>query len=98
MGRDIRVESKHLVYHGSKSSDLMTAFDLFFSHFPRRDIKDGVFYSVHLSKKEMKQVIDFVSENIASKSKLYKDAALLERLTDIYIRMMPDELVEVTAW
>lgn len=98
MGRDIRVESKHLVYRGSKSSDLMMAFDLFFSHFPRRNIKDGVFYSVNLSKKEMKQVIDFVSENIASKSKLYKDASMLEKLTNIYIRMMPDELVEVTVW
>lgn len=98
MGRDIRVESKHLAYHGSKSSDLMLAFDLFFSRFPRRDTRDSVFYSVNLSKKEMKQLIDFVSENIASKSKLYKDASILEKLTNIYIRMMPDELVEVTVW
>lgn len=51
MGRDIRVESKHLAYHGSKSSDLMLAFDLFFSRFPRRDTRDSVFYSVNLSKK-----------------------------------------------
>lgn len=99
MGRDIRVESKHLVYHGSKSSDLIMAFDLFFLQFPRRGIGDGIFYSINLSKKEMKQVIDFVAENIVSNSKLYKNASmLLEQLTNIYIRMMPNDSVEVTVW
>lgn len=98
MGRDIRVESKHLVYRGSKSSDLMLAFDLFFSRFPRRGTGDGVFYSVNLSKKEMEQVIDFVHKNIVSNSKLYKDAILLEQLTNIYIRMMPNDFVEVTVF
>lgn len=98
MGRDIRVESKHFCYRGSKSSDLLMIFDLFFSHFPRREIKDGVFYSVKLSKKEMKQVIEFVNENIVSKSKLYKDVCILEQLTNIYIRMMPNDFVEVTVW
>ena len=98
MGRDIRVESKHLIYRGSKSSDLIMAFDLFFSNFPRRDTGDGIFYSVNLSKKELKQVIDFVSENIVSNSKLDKDAYILEQLTNVYIRMMPNELVEVTVW
>lgn len=98
MGRDIRVESKHLAYHGSKSSDLIMAFDLFFSRFPRRDTGDGVFYSVNLSKKEMKQVIDFVDKNMVSNSKLYKDALLLEKLTNIYVRMMPNDFVEVTVF
>ena len=98
MGRDIRVESKHFDYHGSKSSDLMMVFTLFFSHFPRYDIGDGLFYSVKLSKKEMKQVIDFVDKYIVSNSKLYKDAIILEKLTNIYIRMMPNDFVEVTVW
>lgn len=97
MGRDIRVESKHLAYHGSKSSDLMLAFNLFFSRFPRRDTRDSVFYSVNLSKKEMKQLIDFVND-MASNSKFYQDALLLEKLTNIYIRMMPNEFVEVTTF
>lgn len=97
MGRDIRVESKHLAYHGSKSSDLMLAFDLFFSRFPRRDTRDSVFYSVNLSKKEMKQLIGFVND-MASNSKFYQDALLLEKLTNIYIRMMPNEFVEVTTF
>lgn len=98
MGRDIRVESKHIAYQGSKSSDLLMAFDLFFLHFPRRDTGDGVFYSVNLSKKEMEQVIDFVDKNIVSNSKLCKDAILLEQLTNIYIRMTPNDFVEVTVW
>ena len=98
MGRDIRVESKHLVYRGSKSSSLLMAFDLFFSHFPRCDTGDGVFYSVNLSKKEMKQVIDFVDKDIVSNAKLYKDAIVLEQLTNIYTRMMPNDFVEVTVW
>lgn len=97
MGRDIRVESKHLAYHGSKSSDLMLAFNLFFSRFPRCDTRDSVFYSVNLSKKEMKQLIDFVND-MASNSKFYQDALLLEKLTNIYIRMMPNEFVEVTTF
>lgn len=97
MGRDIRVESKHLAYHGSKSSDLMLAFDLFFSRFPRRDTRDSIFYSVNLSKKEMKQLIDFVND-MASNSKFYQDALLLEKFTNIYIRMMPNEFVEVTTF
>lgn len=97
MGRDIRVESKHLAYHGSKSSDLMLAFGLFFSRFPRRDTRDSIFYSVNLSKKEMKQLIDFVND-MASNSKFYQDALLLEKLTNIYIRMMPNEFVEVTTF
>lgn len=95
MGRDIRVESKHLVYRGSKSSDLLMAFDLFFSYFPRYDIDDGVFFNVNLSKKEMKQVLDFVKNN----SKFYRDAnELLEQLNNIYIRMMPSDFVEVAVW
>ena len=95
MGRDIRVESEHLVYHVSKSSDLIMAFDLFFSHFPRRDTGDGIFYNVNLSKKEMKQVLDFVKNN----GNFYRNAdELLEQLNNIYIRMMPNDSVEVAVW
>jgi hypothetical protein len=95
MGRDIRVESKHLVYRGSKSSDLLMAFDLFFLHFPRCDIGDGIFFNVNLSKKEMKQVLDFVKNN----SKVYRDSSeLLEQLNNIYIRMMPSDFVEIAIW
>lgn len=95
MGRDIRVESKHLVYHGSKSSDLIVAFDLFFSHFPRCDIGDDIFFNVYLSRKEMKQVLDFVKKDAA----FYRDAdELLEKLNNIYVRMMPSDFVEVAIW
>lgn len=95
MGRDIRVESKHFVYRGSKSSDLIMAFDLFFMYFPRCDIGDGIFFNVKLSRKEMKQVLDFVKRNIT----FYKDAdELLEQLNNIYVRMMPSDFVEVAIW
>ena len=99
MGRDIRVESKHFVYRGSKSSDLLMAFDFFFSHFPRYDIGDGMFFNVNLSKKEMKQVLDFVEKDVIHNSKVYRDAdELIEQLNNIYIRMMPDDIVEVEIW
>ena len=45
----------------------------------------------------MKQLIDFVND-MASNSKFYQDALLLEKLTNIYIRMMPNEFVEVTTF
>lgn len=95
MGRDIRVESKHLVYNGSKSSDLLMAFDLFFSYFSRCDIGDDIFFNVNLSRKEMRQVLDFVKKDTA----FYMDAdELLEKLNNIYIRMMPSDFVEVAIW
>lgn len=93
MGRDIRVESKHLVYYGTKSSDLIMAFDLFFSYFPRCDIGDDIFFNVNLSRSEMNQLLDFVKDNTT----FYRDVdELLERLNNIYIRMIPTDFVEVS--
>lgn len=95
MGRDIRVESKHLVYRGSKSSDLIMAFDLFFSHFPEYDIGDGIYYNINLSRNDMKRVLDFIKNN----SKFYRNAdELLEKMNNIYIRMMPNDFVEIDIW
>lgn len=95
MGRDIRVESKQLVYRGSKSSDLIMAFDLFFSYFPEYDIGDGIYFSVNLSRNDMKRVLDFIKNN----SKFYRNAdELLEKMNNIYIRMMSRDFVEVTIW
>lgn len=92
MGRDIRVESKHFVYSGSKSSDLLMAFDLFFSHFPEYNTEDGIYFNIDLSRSDMKRVLDFVRNN----SGIYRDAdELLEKINNIYIRMMPKDLVEV---
>lgn len=99
MGRDIRVESKQLVYRGSKSSDLIMAFDRFFAHFPRCDMDDGIFFDVKLSWKEMGQVLDFIKEDVATNRKLYRHAdVLLEQMNNIYIRMMPGDFVEVAVW
>lgn len=92
MGRDIRVESKHFVYSGSKSSDLIMAFDLFFSHFPEYNTEDGIYFNIDLSRSDMKRVLDFVRNN----SGIYRDVdELLEKINNIYIRMMPKDLVEV---
>ena len=93
MGRDIRVESKHFSYYGSKSSDLLMAFDLFFSYFPRRDIEDSIFFNVNLSRKEFKQVVGFVEKNIKF---FRKPEELLEKLGNIYVRMMPKDFVEIS--
>lgn len=62
MGRDIRVESKHFIYCGSKSSDLLMAFDLFLAHFPRHNIEDSIYFDVSFSRKEFGQVLKFVKE------------------------------------
>lgn len=93
MGRDIRIESKHLVYRGNKSSDLLMAFDLFFSYFPRHDIKDSVFFNVNLSRKELKQAIRFIEKNAQF---FRKPEELLEKLSNIYERMMPKDFVEIS--
>ena len=99
MGRDIRVESKHFVYRGSKSSDLIILFDRFFMNFPKYNINDDIYYTVNLSRKEMKQVLDFIEDDIVLNSKLYRDAnELLERMNNIYIRMMPKDFVEIAVW
>lgn len=99
MGRDIRVESKHLVYRGSKSSDLIISFDRFFMNFPKYNIGDGIYYTVSLSRKEMKQVLDFIEDDIVLNSKLYRNAnELLERMNNIYIRMMPKDFVKIAVW
>jgi hypothetical protein len=99
MGRDIRVESKHLVYRGSKSSDLIMAFDRFFAFFPRCDMDDGIYFEVRLSRKEMGQALDFIKADVTANSKLYRNAdVLLEQMNNIYIRMMPGDFVEVNVW
>ena len=99
MGRDIRVESKHLVYRGSKSSDLIILFDRFFMNFPKYNINDDIYYTVNLSRKEMKQVLDFIEDDVVLNSKLYRNAnELLERMNNIYIRMMPKDFVEIAVW
>ncbi len=99
MGRDIRVESKHFVYRGSKSSDLLIAFDHFFSYFPRYDVGDGMFFAVNLSKKDMKQVLDFVEKGNVSNGRVYRNAdELIEQLNSIYICMTPNDIVEVEMW
>ena len=98
MGRDIRVESKHFVYRGSKSSDLITLFDRFFMNFPKYNINDGIYYTVNLSRNEMKQVLDFIEDDIVLNSTLYRDVnELLERMNNIYVRMMPKDFVEIAV-
>ncbi len=96
MGRDIRVESKHFVYYGSKSSDLIMAFDRFFVHHPRFDVSDEIFFSVNLSRKEMNDALTFIKDDVVVNRRLYRDAdVLIERMNNIYIRMMPGDLVEI---
>lgn len=95
MGRDIRVESKHFVYCGSKSSDLLMVFDLFLAHFPRHNIEDSIYFDVSFSRKEFGQVLKFVKEN----GFLFKDRdGLLEKLDNIYTRLTPKDFVEVSIW
>ena len=95
MGRDIRVESKHFIYHGSKSSDLLMAFDLFLAHFPRHDIEDSIYFDVSFSRREFGQVLKFVKENAS----FFKDwESLLEKLDNIYIRLTPKDSVEISIW
>lgn len=102
MGRDIYVESKHLGYSGSKSSDLIMAFDRFFLKFPKHNIGEDEYYDscgyydIKLSRKEVGQVMEFVKDDISLNSKLYRNPdELLERINNIYIRMMPKDFVEV---
>lgn len=95
MGRDIRVESKHFVYRGSKSSDLLMAFDLFFSYFPEYDTGDGIYFNINLSRNDIKRVLDFIKNN----GKFYRNAdELFEKINNIYIRMMPNDFVEIAIW
>ena len=49
MGRDIYVESKHLSYSGSKSSDLIMAFDRFLYKFPQYSKGVIGYYDITLS-------------------------------------------------
>lgn len=102
MGRDIYVKSKHVDDYGSKSSDLIMAFDRFFWKFPKCDISedeyfdDDGYYCVKLSMKEMGQVMEFIKDDISLNSKLYRNAdELLERINNIYVHMMPNGFVEV---
>lgn len=95
MGRDIRVESKHFVYCGGKSSDLLMAFDLFLAHFPRHDIEDSIYFDTSFSRKEFEQVLKFVKEN----SSFFKNwESLFEKLDNIYTRLTPKDFVEVSIW
>ena len=96
MGRDIYVESKHFDYYGSKSSDLIMAFDRFFCKFPKYTNGEATYYDTKLSRKEMKQALEFVKDDILSNRKFYRNAdELLEKMNNIYIRMMPNDFVEV---
>ena len=96
MGRDIYVESKHFEYYGSKSSDLIMAFDRFFWKFPKYKTEDDGYYDAKLSRKEMSQALEFIKEDVLLNSKLYRHAdELLERMNNIYIRMMPDDFVDI---
>lgn len=95
MGRDIRVESKYFIYRGSKSSDLLMAFDLFLAHFPRHDVGDSIYFDVGFSRKEFEQVLKFVKEN----SSLFKDwEGLFEKLDNIYARLTPKDFVKISIW
>lgn len=96
MGRDIRVESKHLRYEGGKTSDLLTAFELFFLKFPKPCIDDKFW---KLSRKDMKEVLNFAKDSVATNSQCYKNGdELIEQLNNIYIRMMPNDVVDVLIW
>lgn len=96
MGRDIYVESKHLEYYGSKSSDLIMAFDRFVWNFHRYSKDDCGYYDLILSRKDMSQALEFIKSDISLNSKLYRNAdELLERMNNIYIRMMPNDFVKV---
>lgn len=96
MGRDIYVESKHFEYYGSKSSDLIMAFDRFISKFPKYSKGKIGYYDVKLSRKDMSKVLEFIESDISLNSKLYRNAdELLERMNNIYIRMTPNDFVKV---
>ena len=63
------------------------------------ELNDDIYYTVNLSRKEMKQVLDFIEDDIVLNSKLYRDVnELLERMYNIYIRMMPKDFVEIAVW
>lgn len=98
MGRDIRVESKHFRYCGSKSSDLLMLFDYFFMEFPEYQPEDYDYSwcDTILSRYEMEKVLEFAKKDVKARSTLYRDGnELIEKLNNIYIRMMPDDVVEV---
>lgn len=96
MGRDIYVEYGHFDYYGSKSSDLIMAFDRFFCEFPQYVAGDAIYYETKLSKEEMGQALEFIKEDISLNSKLYRHAdELLERMNNVYTNMMPNDFVEI---
>ena len=96
MGRDIYVDSKHLNYYGSKSSDLIMAFDRFLWKFPYYNNGESTYYDITLSRKDMGQFLEFIKDDVSLNSELYKNAdELLERMNNVYIRMMPDDFVRV---
>lgn len=96
MGRDIYVEYEHFDYYGSKSSDLIMAFDRFFIEFPQYATGDAGYYEAKLSKKEIGRALEFIKEDVSLNSKLYRHAdELLEQMNNIYINMMPNDFVEI---
>lgn len=96
MGRDIYVECGELDYYGSKSSDLIMAFDRFFVEFPQYSAGETTYYHTKLSKNEMSKALEFIKEDVALNSKLYRNAdEPLERMNNIYLYMMPNDFVEV---
>ncbi len=96
MGRDIYVESKHFDYYGGKSSDLIMAFDRFLWKFPKYSKGEVGYYDITLSRKDMNQVLEFIKDDVSLNSKFYRNAdELLEKMNNIYIRMMPNDFVEV---
>lgn len=99
MGRDIRVESKCFIYHGSKSSDLIMAFDRFFMKYPKYNPGRFGYYNVNLSRKQMQQALEFIKEDTSLNNGLYRNAnELLEKMNNIYIRMTPGDSVEIEVW
>lgn len=96
MGRDIYVECGELDYYGSKSSDLIMAFDRFFVKFPQYSVGETIYYHTKLSKNEMRKALEFILEDVELNSKLYRNAdELLERMNNVYTYMMPNDFVEV---
>jgi hypothetical protein len=96
MGRDIYVESKHFGYYGSKSSDLIMAFDRYFWKFPKYSTGGVGYYNVKLSRKEMKQALEFIKDDTSLNGKLYRNVdELLERINNVYISMTPNDFVKV---
>ena len=72
------------------------AFDRFIWKFPNYNNGEVGYYDIALSRKAMSQVLEFIKDDVSLNSKLYRNAdELLEKMNNIYIRMMPSDVVEV---